>query len=166
MEVKFEDYSSEVIGAINSAVESWLYEAGELIKGAAADNSRVAEGELRGSWDYKVDLGNQETKIGSPLENAVWEEFGTGEFATKGNGRKGYWVFVKGGSGGSSGTGGSGKSYTLAEAKRAMAILREKGLEAYYTKGKHPNPALQTAVDTNISKLKDRLKSILEGVLS
>ena len=31
--------------------------------------------------------------IGNPLENAIWEEYGTGEYALKGNGRKKPWVY-------------------------------------------------------------------------
>lgn len=31
--------------------------------------------------------------ISSPLENAIWTELGTGEFALKGNGRKGGWKY-------------------------------------------------------------------------
>ena len=31
--------------------------------------------------------------VGSPLENAVWEEFGTGEYALNGDGRKGGWFY-------------------------------------------------------------------------
>lgn len=33
---------------------------------------------------------NIEAVIGSPLENALWEEFGTGEHSINGNGRKGW----------------------------------------------------------------------------
>lgn len=41
-----------------------------------------------------MDEGNLEVKIGSPLENAIWEEFGTGEYALNGDGRKGGWFYV------------------------------------------------------------------------
>lgn len=38
-------------------------------------------------------VGQAEAVIGNPLENAIWEEYGTGEYALKGNGRKNPWVY-------------------------------------------------------------------------
>lgn len=94
MAVEFHDFSIQVIDAVEECATRFLYESGELMKGAAADASAVRTGQLRGSWDYKVSEGEKETKIGSPLENAIWEEFGTGEYALMGNGRKGGWFYV------------------------------------------------------------------------
>ena len=56
---------------------------------------KVAGGELRDTIDYKV---NQDgTKIigiiGSPLIYAPYVEFGTGEYAENGQGRKGGWAY-------------------------------------------------------------------------
>lgn len=89
--VEFEDYSITIKAALNDAAESFLYEAAELLKGSAAQASPVASGQLKGSWEYQIE--SSEAKIGSGLENALWNEFGTGEFATHGNGRTGGWSY-------------------------------------------------------------------------
>lgn len=144
-EIEFKDNSVQVKAAIRNAARAFLDEVGGEIASQAAQNSRRASGQTAGSFTYKTDVWGENYKVtvGSPLENAMWEELGTGEYAIHGDGRKGYWVFVEGQSSGGKG----GKTYTLEEAKRVMAILRRKGLNAFYTNGKRPNRALQTAFD-------------------
>ena len=91
--VKFEDFSMQVKAAIEEAAIQFLYEgAGELVS-QTARNSPVDTGQLKGSWNYEVDESKQEAVIGSPLENAIWNEFGTGEYAAEGDGRKGGWSY-------------------------------------------------------------------------
>ena len=46
-------------------------------------------GQTKSSWDRKV-LEN-EGVVGSSSENAIWEEFGTGDYAVNGDGRKTPW---------------------------------------------------------------------------
>ena len=41
----------------------------------------------------EVDERTMVATIGSGYENAIWEEYGTGEYAAAGNGRKGGWVY-------------------------------------------------------------------------
>jgi len=93
MSVKFTNNSAKVIAKLDDAVIAYLYEAGESLSSQVADNSRVGKGELKGSWNYRVDESKGATTIGSPLENAIWEEFGTGEYALNGDGRKGGWYY-------------------------------------------------------------------------
>ena len=58
-------------------------------------NSRVDTGQTKGSYDYVVNEKNNSTElqVGSNYENAIWEEFGTGEYALHGNGRNGGWTY-------------------------------------------------------------------------
>lgn len=93
MSVQFTDNSARVRAALDDAVIAYLYEAGESLSSQVADNSRVGKGDLKNSWRYTVDESKGETTIGSPLENAIWEEFGTGEYALNGDGRKGGWSY-------------------------------------------------------------------------
>lgn len=93
MAVKFTDNSAQVKGALNDAVIAYLHEAGGELEAQVKRNSRVGSGQLKNSWTYEVDESKGVTTIGSPLENAIWEEFGTGEYALKGNGRKGGWYY-------------------------------------------------------------------------
>lgn len=91
--VKFEDYSMKVIGSLESAVSTFLKEAGGEMTAQIKRNTRVDTGQLKGSFKYVVDESNEIVTIGSNLENAIWEEFGTGEYALKGNGRKTPWRY-------------------------------------------------------------------------
>lgn len=91
MSVEFKDFSIQVKNAISEKAEQFLEEAASEVESAARRNSRVASGQLKGSWAHKVS-GNTAT-IGSPLQNAIWEEVGTGEYAAGGDGRKGGWVY-------------------------------------------------------------------------
>ena len=92
--VEFHDFSIEAKTAFEKAALAWLHEAaGELVS-QTARTSPVDTGQLKNSWQYKVDEGKLEATIGSPLENAIWNEYGTGEFAANGDGRKGGWVYT------------------------------------------------------------------------
>lgn len=132
MPVQFTDNRIKVKAELNEATIAWLYEAAGEIESAAKRNSRVDTGQLKGSWTYKVNESEGNATIGSPLENAIWEEFGTGEYALEGNGRKGGWFYVD-----------------------------RKG-KGHFTHGKRPNRTLFTAYTNIASKLQRRLESILK----
>ena len=123
--VVFEDYSVQVKNMIKEKALVFLREAGEEITSLTVRNQVRKTGQTAGSWSDSpvLDEGNLAVHMGSNYENAIWEEFGTGEFAEKGDGRKGWWVYIAG----SGGNGSGGKSYaTEAQAKRATAILRKR----------------------------------------
>lgn len=92
-EIKFEDKSVYVKGKIAEAVIAWLNEASAEICSQAQRNSRVDTGQLKSSWVRQVTTSDYTAKVGSPLENAIWEEFGTGQYALEGNGRKKPWFY-------------------------------------------------------------------------
>ena len=160
MSVKFNDYSVEVIDKMNDRINARLEECAGLIESQAKQNTRVDQHDTKNNWKHYVDEGEHVAYIGNPLENAIWEEFGTGEHALNGNGRSGYWVFVKG----ASGSKNQGKSYTLQEAKKVMAILRSKGLEAYYTNGKKPSRAFHKAYTSTKNRIIKALENALKGM--
>ena len=144
--VKFYDYSVNVKSAIKEKALAFLKEIGGEIRSQASRNSRRVSSHTAGSFEYKIDKENMAVHIGSNYWNAIYEEFGTGEHAINGDGRKGYWIFVK--SNGAPRDPKGGKTYTKKEARRIMAILRSKGIEAYYTNGKKANRALFKAFTT------------------
>lgn len=133
MDVEFKDNSAKIIGEMSEAVEAFLYESAELIKGEAANLSRVNTGQLRGSWQYDVSLSDKTATVGSPLQNAVWEEYGTGEYAMKGNGRKGGWVY------------------------------QDVDGKWHHTNGKKPQRMLFRAFEFNKAAIENRAKQILKG---
>lgn len=98
MVLEFEDYSMQVKAALNNAIIAFLHEAAGELESQVKRNTPVDTGQLKSSWGYKVDESAQKATIGSPLENAIWNEFGTGQYALHGDGRKTPWKYqdVKG----------------------------------------------------------------------
>lgn len=91
--VRFEDNTMQVIAELDAAAKAYLYEAAESLTNQVAENTPVGSGQLSGAWTYKVDEEKGIATVGNPLENAIWTEFGTGEYALEGNGRKGGWSY-------------------------------------------------------------------------
>ena len=133
MSVQFTDNSAAVKAALDDAVKAYLYEAGGEIEAQVKRNSRVGTGQLKNSWAYKVDESKGECTIGSPLENAIWEEFGTGEYALHGDGRKGGWFYQD-----------------------------DKGVW-HHTYGKTPHRAFQRAFNSLKNALISRAEEVLKG---
>lgn len=75
----------------------FLHEAGGEIQAQTQRNSRVDTGQTKGSYKYMVDEGKDESTVavGSDLENAIWEEFGTGEYALHGRWKKRRLGFIR-----------------------------------------------------------------------
>lgn len=145
------DNSEEAITALELAVPAMLEEIGLKVEAYAKANitaaGRVDTGQYRNSITHRVRLDESAVYAGSNLMTAVYNELGTGKYATNGNGRPGYWVYVAGQDRASRAANRAvtRKIYTLAEAKRIMAYLRSKGLNAFYTCGMKPTHALQKA---------------------
>jgi hypothetical protein len=161
MAVEFQDFSFEVKAEINDTTIAWLKEWANEIASHAKDNCTTTDdnGQLRRSYRAAVDEDNGEAKIGSDLESAYWEEFGTGEHAdTHKNGgiegRKGWWVYKD------DYKGNGGDVLTEAEAKAIAA--GDPTLHA--TNGREPNYTLEKAFNANRNRaeadLEKRLKEM------
>ena len=159
--VEFQNFSVQCKDALDDAVIQFLEEAASELESQAARNSAFSKN-LHGTWDHVVNESKKEATVGNPMELAIWMELGTGEYALERNGRKGYWVYVKGNNG-SVKEANPGKATTLEEAKMAVAILREKGLEAYYTKGQKPRRMLHNAFESKKAAIIRRAEQILKG---
>ena len=92
--VEFHSYSVNVKTALKDKAIAFLHEIGGEIRSQAQRNSRRKTSQTAGSYQYKVDEDALAVHIGSDYWNSIYEEFGTGEHAINGGGRKGYWVFV------------------------------------------------------------------------
>lgn len=127
--IRFEDYSKQVIDAIDRGILNALEEVSGELEGRVKDNTRVDTGKTKASWGHKVDERKFEAYVGSNYENAIWEEFGTGIYALNGNGRKDVpWVYQS-----------------------------EDG-KWHRTKGKKPSRALKLASDNIDSLIKEYFK--------
>lgn len=94
MAVEFQDNRIEVKAAIGNAVTAFLHEACGELEAQTKRNSKVKTGQTKGSYGYVVDEAELTGYVGSNYDNAIWEEFGTGEYALNGDGRKGGWRYV------------------------------------------------------------------------
>lgn len=161
--VEFHDFRIQCKDAIDDAANIFLEEAASELQAEAQRNSAFSRN-LHGTWNHVVDENKKEATVGNPLQLAIWMEMGTGEYALKKNGRKGYWVYVKGNS--SVTEQNPGKARTLEEAKLAVALLREKGLDAYYTKGQKPRRMLWKAFESKKAAIIRRAEQVLKGRLN
>lgn len=136
-DIEYTDNSAIVKAALSEGVRAFLYEAGGELQAQTMRNSRVDTGQTKGSYQYKVQEGTGESTahVGSNLQNAIWEEFGTGEYALHGDGRKGGWKYVD---------------------------AKGKG---HFTRGKTANRPLYNAFSALREKLKRRLQEILASKL-
>lgn len=134
MSVKFENFTIEVKGAIEDTINAKLEEVAEELESQVKSNSRVKSGKTKGSFQHKVIDSEHTAYIGSNEENAIWEEFGTGEYALKGDGRKGGWVYYD-----------------------------DKG-NRIFTRGKKPSRAFHHAYTSMKSKIINYLQNSLKGL--
>ena len=147
-----------------STVIAAMQDACDLVEGSAKGKAPKDTEALRRSITNRVEvIGNEVSGIVfTPLEYAPYIEYGTGLYAENGNGTSGYWVYV-GDKDYDPNRKKSGKRYTLEEAKQIVAIMRSKGLKAYYTNGMHPQPFMRPALKENEQNIKKKLK---EGIMS
>ena len=162
--VEFQDFSFEVKGALNDTSIGWLYESANEIKSHAQRNcvTDYEEGgkQLKGSYDAKVDEAKGEAQVGSPMEAAYWEEWGTGEYAAHGDGRKGWWIYIPG----QPSMGGGMTYHDEMEAMMMAAYIQSKyGKKAYVTNGRRPNYTLENAFNTTKNPAIARLEELLKG---
>ena len=133
-DIEFTDNSAKVKAAMDKAIIAFFNEVGGEVAAQAARRTRVDSGQLAGDWDYKIDEGAKTVTIGNPQENAIWEEFGTGMYALKGNGRKTPWKYK--------------------HPKRGWVT----------TRGKTPTRALFNAWEATKGKVEKQLQKVLKGL--
>lgn len=152
MGVVFRDFSVQIKAAVNSTSLVWLNETGNEIASQAQSNCTMdgEEGtQLRGSYQSKV--SGARAQVGSPLESACWEEYGTGEFAANGNGRPGWWVYVEGMNK------HSAKTRSEENAQEVAESMRADGFPAHATNGRPPSYTLENAFKIVIPKAEKEL---------
>lgn len=93
--MSYESNAKEVINAIGDATLKGILEACLLVEGQAKLLAPVKYGHLRDSISHKTKSEDGELvgEVGTHLMYGIYVEYGTGEFATNGQGRKGGWVY-------------------------------------------------------------------------
>lgn len=135
MGVHFTDNRVKIKDLINTKGLAWLEEACAEIESQAIRNTRVDTGQTKKAWNHKVNQAEGEAQVGNTLENAIWEELGTGEFAINGDGRKGGWIYK--------------------DPKTGKYIC---------TNGKKPSRAFKKAYETSKNKITESAKGIFGGI--
>ena len=90
----FKDNSMEGKERLKKATAKWLLQACILVEGQAVLLAPVSTSRLKQSIDYIVDYDELVGYVGTNVDYAIYVEFGTGEFAENGNGRKGGWMYI------------------------------------------------------------------------
>lgn len=134
--ITFVNNSVQVRNAIEEAITAFLYEAGGELTSQTARNTAVDTGQLKNSWRYEVDSNGHKCTIGSNLENAIYEEFGTGEYALNRNGRRTPWKY------------------------------KDRHGKWHITRGKKPRRALYRAFESKKSQIRRQLEDTLKGRLN
>lgn len=129
MSFKFEDNSDKVYKNMLDATDAGMEAALLLIEAQAKQLAPVDLGELRDTLDHKIKKKGDGFigTVGSPKDYAVHVEYGTGEFAENGKGRKGGWGYTD-----------------------------EEGVD-WWTYGQHPQPFLRPAFRENKQNIIDIL---------
>lgn len=155
MAVEFHDYSVKVKGTMDDSVNAVLAEcAGEIIS-QTVKNCRADSGDTRNSFKYKIDKSNHIAYMGSPEENAIWEEFGTGEHALQGKGRKGAWYVPA-----EKVTGRKRPTYN----GKVVVVHGKEGQKFYKTNGKKPSRAFWKAYTSLRGMVMKRIQNSLKGL--
>lgn len=136
--VKFKDNSIEVKAVLAKLAYQAVEESIGEVESQTKRNTAVDTGQLKNSWTHttKTTSDGCTGTVGSPLQNAIWEELGTGEYALNGDGRKGGWYYVD-----------------------------EEG-KGHFTHGKKPRRALYKAYTSLKNRLIRHMQDIFKGGLS
>ncbi|MGM0228696.1 HK97 gp10 family phage protein [Enterococcus sp. AZ091] len=132
--MKFIDHSDEAKKVLREATIRWLFQACLLVEGQAVSLAAVQTARLRNSIDHFVDEDELIGYVGTNVEYAIYVEFGTGEFAENGNGRKGGWVY------------------------------QDPSGEWFFTWGQEPQPYLRPAFRQKKSEIEALAKEIFGGI--
>lgn len=133
-----------------------LGKACAMVERSAKQKAPKGEGALRRSITSKVE--DNQGVVFTPLFYAPYVEYGTGIYAEDGKGRQNVpWVYVEGSTKESS----SSKTYTEQEAEATVQYLRSKGLEAYKSYGRKPEPFMRPALYENREKILELIKGEL-----
>ena len=155
-DIRIETHEREVTQAIRDALLAFLEEAGGEVETQAAANSPVASSQLKGNWDHRIDAGEMKVEIGNTTQHSIYMEFGTGEYAVEGNGRKGGWHIPIGSGGVSEGTAN----------QYGWPIKHGKdGKKFAFTRGARPRRMLYNAMKDMAAAIQARANESIRGRL-
>lgn len=121
-----------IIRGLDEALFAALEKACLIVEADAKEACPTGDGQLRQSITHDIDKNKYEGVIGTNVEYAPYVEIGTGIYSSEGTGRQTPWCYKD-----------------------------EKTGEFYWTRGQHPRPFLQPALELN----KDKINKCFEGII-
>lgn len=133
---KITDNSKQVYAHLLQTSEAAVEAALLIVEAQAKANAPVDTGDLRDNISHKIAKKGKliEGQVGSPTMYSIYVEYGTGEFAENGAGRKGGWSYV----------GPDGKGH--------------------FTRGQKPTKFLRNAFRSTKGKVKTTIQDHFRGV--
>lgn len=153
MSVELKDNSIKVKAALNDAVIKLLYEAAEVIESQAIENTAEDSTNTKENWGAVVNESKGEAIIGNKIENAIWEEFGTGNYALEKGRNTPWYVQVDG---------YVGKKRPTYNGK-VVIVYGKDGKAFYKTNGKRPRRMLHNAFETKRPAIVKRAEQIIKS---
>lgn len=158
-QVELQDFSMKIKDILNESAVQFLEEAASEVQSQAQRKTvsgKVNGGKTKGDWKHVVDESKLEATIGNTNENAVWEEFGTGEYALEGKGRRGGWYIPIG-------NGKNQISQAVVDAYNMKVVGGKNKMKFAYTTGKKPKRMLHKAFTENKAKVIRMAERIFKG---
>lgn len=164
MNVEFKDFSVEVKAQLSRLAENVLEEVGGSLESAVKRNTPVGKvhgSGLKNSWEHHItsDGDKHTVTVGSPLERALWIEFGTGEYAipeSGKSGRSGGWYIPVG-------EGDGCISEAVAKAYGFRIRNGKNGKKWVFTRGMKPKRPLFNAYKSMKNKIIRRIQNVFKG---
>lgn len=151
MAIHFENNTLEIVDMLQEEAIAFLYEAGNELLSRTQRNSKVDTGNTKNSFQLIVDENRLVAIVGSSDPNAIWEEFGTGEYAHEGKGRQSAWFIPV-------------ENYTGRKKPtfngEVVIVYGKEGKAFYKTNGKKPSYALTRAFENVKPKIQRRLEQM------
>lgn len=153
--VKLTNNMTSLKAGVKKVALKWLKETAGEIEAQTKTNSAVgsAGAPTKNSWRYQVDSNTMEAVVGSSEINAIYEEYGTGEYAAEGNGRSTPWYVPV-----ENVVGYKKPSYN----GQVIIVYGKNGKKYYKTNGKQPKKMLHNAWDSVMPKAKKALPAQLK----
>lgn len=154
--IRFEGNAMQIINKMNDEFAVFLEEASGELEAQTKRNTpvgRVAGGGTKEKWTHEVDEGNLEAVVGNTQETAIWIEFGTGDYALEGKGRKGgWWILI--------GEGSGMISQNVVDAYGFKIGYGSNGKKYAFTRGMKPKRPLYNAKESTKGKIQRRFQQI------
>lgn len=149
--VEFKDNRISVKKGLGQKSLTWIDEVLAELESQTIRNSRTDTGNTKRNWKHFIDESKSEGYLGNVLENALWEELGTGEYAINGDGRKGAWYVPV-----DRVTGHKKPTFY----GKVVIVYNKEGKAFYKTNGKKPTRAMTKAFESKKNWAKKRAKEI------